>query len=167
MLIQGTDGNLYGVTDTGGANVFYGTVFELTASGILTTLHSFDSTDGNGPDGTLLQATDGRFYGTTLLGGTNANCSGGCGAVYSLDIGLAPFASLLRDSGSIGSQMGILGQGFSGTTNVSFNGTAASFTVVSATYLATRVPSGATSGFVTVTTPGGTLTSNREFRVKP
>jgi len=29
------------------------------------------------------------------------------------------------------------------------------------------VPSGATSGFVTVTTPGGTLTSNKQFRVKP
>jgi hypothetical protein len=84
-----------------------------------------------------------------------------------LDIGLGPFASLMRDSGGVGTSIGILGQGFTGTTDVSVNGTAATFTVVSDTYLTAKVPSGATTGFVTVTTSSGTLTSNKVFRVKP
>ena len=75
--------------------------------------------------------------------------------------------SLVRYSGRVGSPLGILGQGFTGTTDVSVNGTAATFTVVSDTYLTAKVPSGATTGFVTVTTPSGTLTSNKVFRVKP
>jgi hypothetical protein len=50
---------------------------------------------------------------------------------------------------------------------VSFNGTPASFTVVSDTYLTATVPAGATTGFVNVTTPGGTLKSNRAFLVTP
>ena len=47
----------------------YGTVFKITPSGTLTTLHSFDrTTDGAGPYGGLVQATDGNFYGTTYGG---------------------------------------------------------------------------------------------------
>jgi uncharacterized protein (TIGR03437 family) len=53
-----------------------------------------------------------------------------------------------------------------GTTSVTFNGTAAAFTVVSGTEITTMVPTGATSGRVQVTTPHGTLTSNVVFRVK-
>jgi hypothetical protein len=54
-----------------------------------------------------------------------------------------------------------------GTTSVSFNGIAApSFKVLSDTYLTAVVPSGATTGPVVVTTPGGTLTSNKNFVVK-
>jgi uncharacterized protein (TIGR03437 family) len=54
-----------------------------------------------------------------------------------------------------------------GATSVSFNGTSATFTVVSATEITTAVPTGATTGFVTVTTPGGTLSSNVIFGVVP
>src|SRR5262249_47261276 len=52
-------------------------------------------------------------------------------------------------------------------SNVSFNGVSATFTVVSDTFLTATVPAGATSGSVTVNTPGGKLTSNRVFRVAP
>ena len=71
----------------------------------------------------------------------------------------------LPTSGKVGKTVGILGQGFKGTTAVSFNGTAADFKVVSSSYLTATVPDGATTGFVTVTTPGGPLTSNKKFRV--
>ncbi len=54
-----------------------------------------------------------------------------------------------------------------GTSSVTFNGTAGSFTVVSNTEIKTTVPSGATTGTVQVTTPGGTLNSNVVFRVRP
>ena len=68
-LVQATDGNLYGTTDRGGANVDFGTVFKITPSGTLTTLYSFCSqsgcADGAPPIAGLVQATDGNFYGTT------------------------------------------------------------------------------------------------------
>ena len=74
-LIQARDGNFYGTTTVGGANggcAFgsCGTVFKITPSGTLTTLHSFNGSDGETPEGGLVQATDGRFYGTTFYGGT-------------------------------------------------------------------------------------------------
>jgi len=88
-LIQGVDGNLYGVTGGGGSAGGYGTIFKITTTGTLTTLHSFDLTDGAGPAG-LVQASDGNFYGTTNSGGfSNSNCSygnipGTCGTVFKM-----------------------------------------------------------------------------------
>jgi hypothetical protein len=61
----------------------------------------------------------------------------------------------------------ILGQGFTGTTAVSFNGVAAKFNNSSDTYMTATVPDGALSGPVTVTTFTSTLTSNRSFLVNP
>jgi uncharacterized protein (TIGR03437 family) len=77
-LVQGTDGNFYGTTQLKGANS-YGTVFKLTPSGALTTLHSFGAAtdpstgrllDGGTPVGSLVQANDGNFYGTTTASAT-------------------------------------------------------------------------------------------------
>jgi uncharacterized repeat protein (TIGR03803 family) len=67
-LVQGTDGNFYGTTSEGGANGRYGTVYTITPSGTLTTLHSFDDSDGSSPNAALVQGTDGNFYGTTYEG---------------------------------------------------------------------------------------------------
>ena len=92
---------------------------------------------------------------------------GTCGVFYSLNIGATPFVSLITTSGKVGKTVEVLGQGFKGTTGVSFNGTAATFKVSSDTYLTATVPNGATTGSVTVTTPGGPLTSNKQFRVTP
>jgi uncharacterized repeat protein (TIGR03803 family) len=69
-LLQGTDGNLYGTTLGGGASGV-GTVFKVTPTGRLTTLHSFDYSDGWNPAGGLVQDTDGNFYGTTQYAYTN------------------------------------------------------------------------------------------------
>jgi len=68
-LVQGKDGNLYGTTLYGGAHSD-GTVFKVTPSGTLTTLHSFDGTDGENPYAGLVLGVDGNFYGTTYQGGT-------------------------------------------------------------------------------------------------
>jgi len=87
--------------------------------------------------------------------------------LFGLDIGLDPFVVFVRDYNNTGGIAGILGQGFTGTTDVSINGTPAKFKVVSDTFLKATIPDGATTGFVTVSTPGGTLTSNKPFRVTP
>ncbi|MGA2190479.1 MAG: choice-of-anchor tandem repeat GloVer-containing protein [Steroidobacteraceae bacterium] len=75
-LLWATDGDLYGITNSGGL-YGYGTIFKITTAGTLTTLHSFDSTDGANPVAGLIQATDGNFYGTTSGGG-----AGGEGTVF-------------------------------------------------------------------------------------
>ncbi len=90
-LLQGTDGNFYGTTIGGGAyctpNSGCGTVFKITPSGMLTTMHSFDDTDdGKAPFAGLVHATDGNFYGTTAFGANPACTAGlhGCGTVFRL-----------------------------------------------------------------------------------
>jgi len=84
-LVQGPHDDLYGTTGLGGANGD-GTVFKITSSGTLTTLHDFDGTDGESPDATLFLATDGNFYGTTPAGGANKSCDSGfgCGTVFKI-----------------------------------------------------------------------------------
>ncbi len=139
-----------------------GTVFQLTPTGILTTMHSFDSSDGAVPIGGLIQATNGTFYGSSSQAGPYNS-----GTLFSLDLGLGPFVTFVRAAGKVGQTGGILGQGFTGTTSVSLSGIPASFTVVSDTYIKATVPAGATTGYVTVTTPSGVLTSNVPFHVIP
>ncbi len=168
-MVQGTDGNFYGTTASGGHNEAQcfdgegcGTVFKVTPSGTLTTLHAFQNTDGANPFGSLVQSTDGNFYGTTSEGGTNVNdrCLTGCGTLFRLSVGLSPFVETNPSSGMVGAGVTILGTNLTGATSVTFNGTAATFTVVSATYITTTVPLGATTGTVQVVTAGGTLSSN-------
>jgi uncharacterized repeat protein (TIGR03803 family) len=78
-LLQGKDGNFYGVTTSGGSTG-YGTVFKVTPTGVETVLWNFGTgMDGFFPLANLLQGTDGNFYGTTSLGGTNAR-----GTVYKI-----------------------------------------------------------------------------------
>jgi uncharacterized repeat protein (TIGR03803 family) len=164
-LIQATNGNFYGTTYQGGA-YGGGTVFQITPRGTLTTLHSFCSrpscADGQSPDAGLVQDTNGNLYGTTLAGGANRD-----GTVFKLSIGLGPFVTTLPTSGKIGSVVKILGTDLTGATSVTFNGTAAVFTVASSSLITTTVPAGTTSGTVQVVTPGGTLSSNVIFNVRP
>jgi uncharacterized repeat protein (TIGR03803 family) len=170
-LIQGTDGNFYGTTSSGGAHGVGGTLFVITAQGNLTTLYNFCSqtncADGTGPFESLIQATNGEFYGTTFAGGTSLRCSGGCGTAFSLSMGLAPFVETRPSFGKAGSRVVVFGNNLTGAAAVSFNGTPALFTVVSSTKIVATVPTGATTGFVTVAAQKGTLTSNKPFRVLP
>lgn len=69
-LIQATDGHLYGVTRAGGASG-YRTIFKLTLGGTFSVLKSFNgTTEGGSSYGSLMQASDGAFYGMTHSGGT-------------------------------------------------------------------------------------------------
>lgn len=167
-LIQGTDGTFYGTALIGGAYidkpgclVGCGTVFQMSPTGTLTVLHSFHFYDGTEPSG-LTQATNGAFYGTTTAGGANIS-----GTVYRVSMGLPQFDQPIPAIGKAGTPVLILGSNLKGSTGVSFNGSAASFKVVSNTEIKASVPAGATTGIVTVTTPTGTLNSNVVFTVLP
>lgn len=78
-LTVNSNGIFYGTSIGGGANYQYGTVFQLTPGGTLTTLHSFHGTDGANPTGSLSFGSDGNLYGTTSGGGLN-----GYGTVFRL-----------------------------------------------------------------------------------
>jgi len=73
-VVQASNGDFYGTTSNGGA-YNGGTVFQITAAGVLTTLYSFcslpDCNDGEVPSAALVQAANGNFYGTTQDGGAN------------------------------------------------------------------------------------------------
>jgi uncharacterized repeat protein (TIGR03803 family) len=181
-LVQGSDGNFYGTTQMGGfiatlcggiINVGCGVAFQLTPAGEITILHDFCSqsgcSDGFSPEGEPFEATNGIFYGTTTSGGnTTGNCYPyGCGTLYSVSVGLGPFVEANPNFGKAGRIVGILGNNLTETTSVTFNGTPATFEVVSATYLKATVPIGATTGTIQVTTPSGTLSSNVAFRILP
>jgi uncharacterized repeat protein (TIGR03803 family) len=67
-LVQGSDGYFYGTTYEGGSQNG-GTVFKISATGKLTTIHSFIITnDGFGSAAALVQGSDGYFYGTNPEG---------------------------------------------------------------------------------------------------
>lgn len=127
-LIQGSDGNFYGMTPRFGT-YNKGTVFKITPDGVETILHSFADgpSDGAYPYGSLIQGSDGNFYGTTYNGG-----SGGTGTVFKITTdgtetvlysfggandGLGPYGSLIQatDGNFYGVTAGGGNQGYNGT----------------------------------------------------
>jgi uncharacterized repeat protein (TIGR03803 family) len=78
--VQGTNGNFYGTTSSGGSNS-YGTTFRMPSnSTAVTYLYSFDDgNDGADPLAGLVQGTDGKFYGTAYEGGADS-----VGAVFKM-----------------------------------------------------------------------------------
>jgi uncharacterized repeat protein (TIGR03803 family) len=164
-LLLATDGNFYGVTSSGGADGF-GTLYQLSPNGKKIQPWPFTGQNGANPTVTPVQNTNGTIYGDATIGGATTN-TGTFWKFTGLKFEKTPFVSLLPASGKVGSTVEILGQGFvKGSTTVSFNGGHENpGTVVSATYMTAKVPEGATTGFVTVTTPKETLKSNKKFRV--
>jgi uncharacterized repeat protein (TIGR03803 family) len=161
-LLQATDGNLYGATGQGGS-ANSGTLFQISTAGTYKSLYSFRDRTGKFPLGGLMQHTDGLLWGTGSQGGAN-----GFGTVFALDMGLGPFVTFVQVTGKVGQSAQILGQGFKGTTSITFNGVpATTFIAGSDTYLRAVIPSGATTGPVVVTTSKGQLTSNVNFVVTP
>lgn len=79
---------------------------------------------------------------------------------------IATITSFSPTSGSVGDQVTITGTNFNTTSAVKFNGTSADFEVDSNTQIIARVPGGATSGKISVTNSGGTVTSGSTFTVK-
>jgi len=73
-VVQGLDSNFYGTTFAGGTNSGFGTVFQITSAGTLTTLHRFlGGADGSEPEAKLVLGSDTNFYGTTFSGGLSGH----------------------------------------------------------------------------------------------
>jgi uncharacterized repeat protein (TIGR03803 family) len=72
LLAQGQDGNIYGTASFGPGTSGDGTVLKMTLDGTVTTIQSFDGTNGSTPYGGLVLGPDGNFYGTTTSGTNNA-----------------------------------------------------------------------------------------------
>jgi uncharacterized repeat protein (TIGR03803 family) len=169
-LLQGPDGDFYGTTSDDGAHGRGGTVFKISSRGQLTTLYTFCSkgvlpqpcADSGYPSADLIFGSNGKFYGTAR-GRVINHCLRDCGAIFSFGTGL----DLIPSSAQVGKRVTITGLNLTGATSVTFNGVAATFTITSGTQIATTVPASATTGAVQVTTPGGLLTSNTVFLVKP
>lgn len=155
-LVEGTDGNLYGTTAFGGPGDG-GTIFRITTGGAFHTLFKFTNglTQGVVP-GTLVQGTDGKFYGTTAGGGPSDY-----GTAFRFSMRLPPFVRPVPTFRSPGSVITILGTDLTGATSVTFKGTKVKFAVVSPTAIRATVPTGA----IQVVTPNGTLSSSVPFQV--
>lgn len=96
-LTLGPDGNFYGVLQTGGNpgldGVGFGSVFQITPAGVVTTLHAFSGTDGATPSTAPVFGSDGNLYGITDGGGAN-----NMGTFYRLST-TGQFTSLLSLAG--------------------------------------------------------------------
>jgi uncharacterized repeat protein (TIGR03803 family) len=104
-LYQHTDGNFYGMTNSGGTN-FYGTIFKITPAGVTTVIsHLSGASHGNEPQDRLVLGKDSAYYGTTRFGGTKNHgtifkiCGGITSVLRHLDKNITggnPVGSLLR-----------------------------------------------------------------------
>jgi uncharacterized repeat protein (TIGR03803 family) len=98
-LMQAADGDFYGTTSAGGENGA-GTIFKITAAGQFTLLYTFCSdagcTDGSEPQSSLVQTSDGNFYGTTISGGAYGN---GTVFTFSAANGLTTLYSFCANTG--------------------------------------------------------------------
>jgi len=115
-LMLGNDGNFYGTTYSGGGG--YGTVFQVTSNGALSSLYTFpvDGTVGRSPLAGLTLGNDGSFYGTTSVFG-----SGGHGTIFQVTTNgvLTTLVSLANTNGSHPAALLTLGDdgNFYGTTS--------------------------------------------------
>jgi len=164
-LLLANDGNLYGTTSFGsgsGGSDGGGNIFSISPQGEFTSLYSFcDVFDCYSTNSSaLFQATNGILYGTLLSGSQYE-----AGEAFSFNNNLSPLVETVPTMGKVGKRVIILGNNLTGSTSVTFNGVEAAFTVGSNTYIKATVPTGATTGTVSVATPSGTLNSNPQFVV--
>lgn len=214
-LVQDANTNFFSTTQNGGTNG-EGTIYKITTTMVVTILHSFGATFGDGeyPAAGLALGTDSKYYGAAAEGGTyddgilfNTNKTGfytdlysfnnsanlmqmsplsppveyttgllygvtefggtsNEGIVYSLNNGLTPFVNLPSFYGREGNSVLIIGNDLKDASLVTFNGVPASFVANSNTHMTATVPTGATSGYIEVTTPSGVVKSRKMFTVQ-
>ena len=172
-LVQGSDGDFYGTTLSGGntnlnSGYGYGSVFKINSNGALSSLYLFTGgNDGGGPSG-LVQGSDGLFYGTTAGGGTN----GGHGTVFRISTGgvLTTLYSFTGGNDGANPEAGLV-QGsdgdFYGTTyytvfKISTNG---ALTTLCSTGSSSGLVQGSDGDFYGTTSQGGRGNAGTVFRL--
>lgn len=159
-LIEGPDGNLYGVAQGAPQLCAYSTLFRISLQGKYETLQHLNPGINQGCPCLMTLGSDGKFYGTTVNSGA-----------FVWDLGMPgpkPNITGLRPQGGpVGKSVIVWGRNLLGTTAVSFNGVAATtFANISRDFVSAAVPACATSGPVTVTTANGSATSAGSFTVE-
>ena len=161
-IIAASDGKIYGTTAGNGISDIY----SITTSGQYQVVYRMSNPGVDGQcDCSLVQGSDGQIYGTAQYGGPID-----AGAVFALDAGLpkpAPRAQHFQPkSGAAGTPVRIWGYNLL-SAGVQFNGMAATEVHSSGSnYVWATVPAGATTGPITVSTPGGTVTTKASFTVE-
>ncbi len=161
-MAVGSDGSYYGVTFSGGA-FGLGLLFRMMTDGTVTSLVDFDGTNGAWPIG-VTQGSNGTFYGTTVGGGT------GNGVIFAVAGALTTtptLQSIHPDRGATATAVTLTGTNLTSTSSVKFNGVVAPFTVNSDSQITATVPTGASTGIITITTPNGISNSANNFTVLP
>ncbi len=156
-LELGSDGALYGTTLA--SSTLNGNIFRITTAGEITILYNFPNFNEGGGY-TLVQDTNGTFFGTGYGQGVYS-----FGSVFTLRYGLPAFVTMSPAYGTVGEQVIIQGQGFTGTSAVSFNGVPATFQVLNEKLIQAQVPAGASTGTVVVTTTAGPLATTLPFAI--
>jgi len=166
-MTPASDSNLWSVIFGGGSNE---EVISLSPTGKLLQTVKFNGRNGQNPNAPLVQSNDGRFFGVTQVGGTVQHGDVANGVVFALNAGLAApkpaFVSFNPSHGKVNTKVMIHGNYFVGTTAVAFNGVSATFQVLNTGNILATVPQGATTGPISVTNPGGTSTSKKNFTVQ-
>jgi uncharacterized repeat protein (TIGR03803 family) len=171
-LLRATDGNFYGTTNYGGADVV-GNIFQITPGGVFTDLFDFTgaggSVSGAYPSTTLMEDTNGVLYGLTHGGGAYGTGDGD-GVFYSLTLpNISHNITLCCNWWVILDQpVTILGDNLTEVVSVNFGSVPAQFQPGSDTYLTAQVPSGAIDGLITVTlATGQQLESQQGVHILP
>jgi hypothetical protein len=159
LLLAAADGNIYGTTNSN--DIFR---YDLSAKKLELVYHL--SLGQGRCYCQLIEGMDGKLYGAAPTGGYV-----GAGTIFSLDIGLPkpqPLVSgMYPSSGPVGKKVVLWGNYLLGATSVTFNGTPAVNPVATSVQsVVVPVPSGATTGPVSVTTANGTFTTTQNFTVQ-
>jgi uncharacterized repeat protein (TIGR03803 family) len=158
-LVLGSDGNFYGTTQSGGTNVCgCGTIFRISPIGTYRSLYSFGVPGQGQPGAGLVQGSDGNFYGTTELGGTNS-----LGTVFKMAASLPSPANQMNGVGVAGTNVVITVSSVAGET----------YQLQYATGLSSgnwsNVPEASVTnsmgGSITVTNIGGAVSAGRFYRL--
>ncbi len=169
-LIQANDGLFYGGAFDGGTNAA-GALFRMNSTGVFTPLYSFfGGDDGESPYGSLIQATDGKLYGTSYQAGTNyyggvfsltTNGTFASVAAFNYDDGAYPLAGLAQGTNGLLYGVTSLGGGFGDGTVFSLTTGGYLSPLVSFNYTNGASPAGAVvqardGAFYGTTETGGT-----------